>query len=383
MAIFKNLFVIASTGFLALAVATEAKAVTLTYDRSIGRPANLAEGEIPGIPGGTLAVPQGIAVQESTGNIFVANGGNNRLEVFDSEGNYLRGIGGTGSGPGQSDGQSAIAFEPNTGNLYAGDVFNNRINIFDSQGNYVDSIAEGLFGGLIPGRAFFGPSGIVFDDNGFGYVGDFSGDKILQFNAEGEIVDEFGSFGTAPGQFQGPAAIAITSSGNFVVTDQFNNRIQILTPEGEPITVFGELGSEPGQLIQPIDVEVDEQDNIYVTDSINSRVQVYDINGNFLTAFGEPALDENGEVVPPRQLGESPYGIPLDLRPGRFNWTGGSEYKDGKLYVGDFFQGRVQVLNVDNQPSATASVPEPSSTLGFLALGAMGAGAWWKRKRNI
>lgn len=146
-----------------------------------------------------------------------------------SGGNYIKGIGGTGSGSGQFDAPAALAFEPETGNLYVGDVFNNRVNVFDSEGNYLKSIAQGQFGGLIEGRLFFGPSGITFDKDGTGYVGDFSGDRILKFNSNGDIVGSIGSSGTAPGQFQGPAALAISpNSGNFVVTDQFNNRIQVL-----------------------------------------------------------------------------------------------------------------------------------------------------------
>ena len=378
----KNLSVaITSAGVLFMATAVEVKAVSLGYNTSIGRPANLAEGEVPGNPGGTLAVPQGIAVQEGTGNIFVANGGNDRLEVFDPQGNYLRGIGGTGSGPGQSNGQSAIAFEPNTGKLYAGDVFNNRVNVFNSDGSFDKSILEGQFGGLIEGRAFFGPSGIAFGKDGFGYIGDFSGDRILKFNTDGEIVGTIGGVtGTEPGQFQGPSAFSILSDGNFVVADQFNNRIQVITPTGEPVAVYGELGREPGQFVQPIDIEVDEHDNIYVTDSINSRVQVFDKNGSFLTTFGEPALDAEGNVVPPVPLGApSPYGDSLDLQPGRFNWTGGSDLKDGKYYVGDFFQGRVQVLDVVQEGST--AVPEPTSVLGIVVLGA-GAAALKLRQRQ-
>lgn len=359
---------VASAGFLVLTAAVEAKAVSLTYESQIGRPANFAEGETPATPG-TLAIPQGIAVQEETGNVFVANDVTDQIQVFDSEGNYLQGIGGTGSGPGQSDGQSAIAFEPNTGNLYAGDVNNNRINIFDPQGNYVKSIAQGQFSGLIEGRPFFGPSGIVFDNNGNGYVGDYSSDRILKFNpSSGEITGSIGSSGTAPGQFQGPSGIGITSEGNLVVTDQFNNRIQVIDQEGNALLTFGKQGTGEGEFNQPIDAEVDEKGNIYVTDSINSRVQVFDKNGNFLSAFGEPARDAEGNVVPPLALGApSPYGDPLDLEPGRFNWTGGSDYKNGKLYVGDFFQGRVQVLNVSDQE--VAAVPEPSSMLGLAVLG--------------
>ena len=368
----KNLsIVIASAGFMVLAAAAEAKAVSLEYDSSIGRPANLAEGEVPGVPG-TLAVPQGIAVQEETGNVFVANGrGIDRIDVFDSQGNYIKGIGSTGSGPGQFDEPAAIAFDPDTGNLYAADVFNDRVNVFDSEGNYINSFGD--FGELIPGRAFFGPSAITFDKEGYVYVGDFSNDKINKYTKDGELISSIGSTGTEPGQFQGPAGVAISPvSGNFFVTDQFNNRVQVLTKEGEPILTFGSAGSGPGQFLQPIDIEVDEQENIFVADSINSRVQVFDKNGNFLSEYGEAA------AAPPPALGEPPYGDPLDLTPGTFNWTAGTFYGDDKLYVGDFFQGRVQVLDVVR----TEQVPEPSQILGIAVLGAGFAGSRLLRKHR-
>lgn len=276
MGLVRNLSVtIIGTGFMVLAATTEAKALSLTYERSIGRPANFAAGETPFTPG-TLAIPQGIAVQEDTGNVFVANDVTDQIQVFDSQGNYIKAFGGTGSGPGQFDGQSAIAFEPNTGNFYAGDVNNNRINVFDPEGNYVRSIAQGQFSGLIEGRPFFGPSGIVFDNNGNGYVGDYSSDRILKFNpSSGEITGSIGSNGTAPGQFQGPSGIGITSEGNLVVTDQFNNRIQVIDQEGNALLTFGKQGTGDGEFNQPIDAEVDEEGNIYVTDSINSRVNIH------------------------------------------------------------------------------------------------------------
>lgn len=386
MASVKNLAIaLASAGFTVLAAAGQALAasVTLSYDSSIGRPANLAQGEFPGVPG-TLAVIQGIAVQESTGNIYVANGRFiDRIEVFDSQGNYIEGLAGTGTGPGQFDEPAAIAFEPATGKLYAGDVFNNRVQVFNADGSFDKSILEGQFGGLIEGRAFFGPSGITFDKDGFGYIGDFSGDRILKFNSDGNLVSTIGgTTGTDPGQFQGISAFSILSDGNFAVSDQFNNRIQVITPTGEPVKVIGGgPGSGPGQFIQPIDIEVDQFDNLFVTDSINSRVQVFDKDGNFVTAFGEPARNADGGIARPPQLGEpSPYGDPLDLSPGVFNWTAGSDLKDGKLYVGDFFQGRVQVLNVSYDEST--AVPEPSSVLGLAVLGAGAAAFKFSKKRR-
>ena len=105
---------------------------------------------------------------------------------------------------------------------------------------------------------------------------------------------------------------------------------------------------------------MDEHENIYVADSQNSRVQVFDKDGNFLTSYGGPALNADGEVVPPPALTGPPFGDPLDLTPGRFNWTAGAHYDNGKLYVGDFFQGRVQVLDIVQDEET----PAPEETSG-------------------
>ncbi|MBD2606130.1 scytonemin biosynthesis PEP-CTERM protein ScyF [Scytonema hofmannii FACHB-248] len=372
MGLVKNLsFALVGAGFAVVATATQAFSLSLKYEGDIGS---------PGFGPGQLFVPQGITVQEGTGNIYVSNGRGlnpdgsfnpaigNKVEIYNPQGTYIGAVGEGGRGPGQFDEPSALEFDPQTGNLYVGDVFNNRVNVYDPQGNFINSF--GSFGGLIEGRAFFGPSGVTFDKAGNVYIGDFSGDKINKYTKDGQLLGSIGTSGTAPGQFQGPAGLRISPvSGNFYVSDQFNNRVQVLDPNGNSLFTFGTQGTGDGQFLQPIGLEVDENENIYVADSINSRVQVFDKNGKFLTAYGQPALDASGNPVPPPQLGEPPFGNPLDLTPGRFNWTGGTSYRDGKLYVGDFFQGRVQVLKVEGQ---NKKVPEPSTA---LALGLLGIGA--------
>lgn len=367
------------------AIASEAKAVTLEFDSQIGE---------PGFAPGQLFVPQGVSVQDSTGNIYVGNGRGrnpdgstnfevgNEVSIFTPEGEYIGGVGSGGTGPGEFDEPGALEFSPKTGNLYVGDVFNLRVNVYDPEGNYIETLAEGEFGGLIEGRAFFGPSGITFDAENNVYVGDFSNDRILKINEAGEIIDTIGTPGTEPGQFQGPAGIRISPvSGNIYVADQFNNRIQVLDPEGNPLLVFGTEGTEPGQFLQPIGLEVDEQENIYVADSINSRVQVFDKEGNLLTVYGEPARNADGEIIPPPAPDGSsgPFGPELDLRPGAFNWTGGTGIEGDKLYVGDFFQGRIQVLDIDYHDDM-AKVPEPTSALALAGAGLIAAKLLKKRK---
>jgi DNA-binding beta-propeller fold protein YncE len=382
MGLVKNLsLAILGTGFTVLATVAQAKAVTLTYDRSIGS---------PGFGPGELFVPQGIAV-DSQGNTLIANGRGvnpdgtpnynigHKIEIFNPSGEYIGAIGSGGTGTGQFDEPTTVDFNPVTGDLYSGDVYNNRINQFDSQGNFIRSFANGDFTPRVNDRIFFGPSGLTFDETGNVYVGDFNGERILKFTPDGQPIGVIGgTLGTAPGEFQGVAGVRISPvSGNIFVADQYNNRVQVLDPNGSPLLAFGSEGSGPGQLLQPIGIEVDEEENVYVADSINSRVQVFDKNGNFLTSFGEPALDASGNPVPPPALTGPPFGDPLDLAPGRFNWTGGTTLKDGKLYVGDFFQGRVQVLNIEG----ATKVPEPSSALGLALLG-LGAATMTLRKRS-
>ncbi|MGV0103094.1 scytonemin biosynthesis PEP-CTERM protein ScyF [Nostoc sp. DSM 114160] len=344
MGLVKNLSIgILGTGLMVLATAAQAKAVTLTYDRSIGS---------PGFGPGQLFVPQGITVDDS-GNTYIANGRGvnpdgtpnynlgDKIEKFSPSGQYIGAIGSGGTGPGQFDEPTTVDFNPVTGDLYAGDVYNNRINQFDPQGNFIRSFANGEFTPRVNDRIFFGPSGVTFDKTGNVYVGDFNGERILKFTPDGKQIGVIGgTLGTALGETQGVAGIRISPvSGNIFLADQYNNRVQVLDPNGKPLYAFGSAGSGPGQLLQPIGIEVDDQENVYVADSINSRVQVFDKNGKFLTSYGENARDASGNPVPPPALTGPPFGNPLDLTPGRFNWTGGTTLKDGKLYVGDFFQG--------------------------------------------
>lgn len=372
MKLVKNLSIaILGAGFTVLATAAQAFSLELTYDKSYGS---------PGFGLGELFVPQGITV-DSQGNILVSNGRGvnpdgtpnfsigNKVEKFSPSGQYIGAIGSGGTGPGQFDEPSALEISPVTGNLYVGDVYNNRVNQFDSQGNFIKSFGNGSFTPLIEGRTFFGPSGVTFDKTGNVYIGDFNGDRIIKYTNDGQQIGVIGGItGSAPGEFQGVAGIKISPvSGNIFVSDQFNNRVQVLDPDGKPLLAFGTQGTGTGQFFQPIGIEVDDQENIYVADKGNSRVQVFDKNGNFLSSYGQPALDASGNPVPIPGLTDPPFGNPLDLTPGRFNWTGGTALKNGKLYVGDFFQGRVQALNVNR--GGSTSVPESSSLLGLAVLG--------------
>lgn len=371
-----GLVAIASTSAL-LAVTSDANAVSLSFRNAVGS---------PGFGPGELFVPQGVGVGPDN-NVYVSNGRGinpmtgefvaevgNKVEVFSQSGEYLRAVGVGGKGPGQLDEPGAIKFAPTSGNLYVGDVFNGEIDVYDPlSGEFINSF--GSFSGQVADRPFFGPGGFDFAENGDLYVPDFSGDVIKVYNRAGELTKTIGASGSAPAEFLGPAAVGISGkTGQLYVTDQFNNRIQVLDKDGKFLFDFGTEGTEPGQFNEPIGLDIDEFDNVYVADSQNGRVQVFDAQGKYLAQFGESARTEDGEIVPPPALGDAPFGDPLVLEPGVFNWTAGLEYDDGKLYVGDFFQGRVQILDVMNgaEEGEGAKVPEPGAVMGILLTGSLG-----------
>ena len=81
-----------------------------------------------GAGAGQFDIPTRAAVDPS-GNVYVADYGNNRVEIFSNEGTYLGQFGGTGSGPGQMAGPMGIAIDAN-GFIYVADANNNRIEKF-------------------------------------------------------------------------------------------------------------------------------------------------------------------------------------------------------------------------------------------------------------
>lgn len=154
----------ASAGFLGLINVPQAHSLSLSYDRSYGE---------PGFAPGQLFVPQGIGVQDTTGDVYVSNGRGlnpdgsfnadlgNRVDVFDTQGNYLRSVGSGRQGAGEGlDEPADLKFDPVTGDLHVGDVFNSEIDVYDpNTGEYIRSY--GSFGGPVAGRIFFGPGGNV------------------------------------------------------------------------------------------------------------------------------------------------------------------------------------------------------------------------------
>jgi hypothetical protein len=244
--------------------------------------------------------PEGIAVNQSTGNVYIADKGNNRIEELNSKGEYVGTFGEKGSEPGYLSSPVAVAIAPN-GNVWVADYGNSRVDEFTELGGYLGSFGrEGSENGQ-----FKGPTGIAFSGED-AYVVDSGNDRVQELSMSGQYISRFGSKGTSEGQFETPYGIATEPvSGDLYVADAGNNRIEEYNPAGTYLVAYGKKGEKEGEFVGPQAVVVNLTGYVYVTDSGNNRVQEL-----------EPKYSKNEPLPEPPVLGSSAvttidYNVPL------------------------------------------------------------------------
>ncbi len=222
---------------------------------------------------GELNYPRDVAVDDN-GNIYVADSRNNRIQKFDSDGNYLDQWGSFGTGHGQFGQHYSIEYAPD-GYLYVGDNGSSRIQIFDTDGNYIDQFATTGQ----PGDSFIAENGDI-------YVPDLAIHMVRWFDSTFTPVLTWGGYGTGDGQFNVPYDIgASPDGGRLYVLDNGNDRVQVFTNNGVYLSQFVGPGTAPGQCNNCWNLAVDNNGLVYVTDRSDGMIQIYDEYGGFIEEF--------------------------------------------------------------------------------------------------
>jgi DNA-binding beta-propeller fold protein YncE len=135
-----------------------------------------------------------------------------------------------------------------TGNIYVTDSENHRVQKFDCNGNFIRAWGEeGTEQGM-----FNGPFGIAVSSEGYIHVADTLNNRIQTFDSNGTFIREFGVQGKGKGEFESPEGVCVDSHGNIYVADTENHRIQKFDREGNFITLWGEEGDDDGQFKNPL-----------------------------------------------------------------------------------------------------------------------------------
>jgi len=133
---------------------------------------------------------------------------------------------------------------------------------------------------------FRGMHGVEIDVEGNVYVVDTGNNRIQKFSNDGVFLFKWGSSGPGPGQFNHPHGVGIGPMGNLYVSETGNNRVQKFTSEGVFLTMWGSFGDGDGQFRHNHGLAVDDEGNVYVADRNQNRVQKFTRDGVFIMAWG-------------------------------------------------------------------------------------------------
>jgi DNA-binding beta-propeller fold protein YncE len=172
--------------------------------------------------------PVGLAVDTENRLLYVVDVDLDQVLVYDADTyKLLRKIGTTGhnhelTSRGNFSKPLFVAVDQE-GDVYVTDMMNNRVEIFDSKGKFVREFGKACDA---PG-CFQRPRGIAIDGDGHVWVTDGVSDLVQVFSPDGHLLTYFGSYGKLPGQFSSLAGIAIDKRNRVFVGEQQPGRIQM------------------------------------------------------------------------------------------------------------------------------------------------------------
>ena len=172
--------------------------------------------------------PGGMVVDNENRFLYVADGATDVVLVFDADKlTFIRKIGTPGknhtlSDPGNFSYPTNVALDADN-NLYVTDSFNNRVEIFDADGNFIRQFGKA---GDRPGT-LFRPKGIAIDVDGHVWVADAVQDRVQCFTQEGDLLMWLGNHGRLPGEFQSLAGLYIDKNNRIFTSEQYPGRVQM------------------------------------------------------------------------------------------------------------------------------------------------------------
>jgi DNA-binding beta-propeller fold protein YncE len=175
-----------------------------------------------------LERPIGAAVDDENRLLYVVDAKASRVAVFDADsGTFVRFVGKPSDPLDPQDGTFStplgVAVDDD-GNLYVADTLNERVQVFDADGEFVSAFGKQ---GDSPG-SFMRAKGIAVDADHHIYVTDAEFNNVQVFDKEGHFLAAFGEKGDDPGQFTLITGIFVDKKNRILVADQWHGRVQVL-----------------------------------------------------------------------------------------------------------------------------------------------------------
>ena len=225
---------------------------------------------------GQFDKPFDIAVSEKTGTIAVADSDNKRIQLFSSDGNYLREIKLKNLCP-------TVEFTK-SGDIITVDTDDeDKISLFTESGQFINHInVEHL---EMPFHLSVGFDGRII-------ACDWSNNEIRVISPDGmQLLQSFPASDCDESLF-----CAVYHQDRFFVSDAKANCIKVFSKEGKFIYNIGSVGSGDGQLNHPVGLAIDKFNNLIVCDAGNRRLQIFGLDGTFATKTEVPSSEDQASL---------------------------------------------------------------------------------------
>jgi sugar lactone lactonase YvrE len=333
-----------------------------------------------------LSTPAGV-VADASGNLFIADEGNNRVRKVDTNG-VITTVAGSGTdvsvgaavrpalralprlgsasvtyGGDGGAATNALLYRPSdvvldtAGNLYIADSGNNRVRKVDTNGIITTVAGNGTAafagdGGAATNASLYRPVALTLDANGNLFIADSENNVVREVGRDGFIstvagTNNYGFSGDGGAAtnalMSAPSGVAVDASGNLYIGDAGNQRVRKVDARGI-ITTFAGTGAwgfsgdggaaTNAELWNPNGLGLDAAGNLLVADSSNSRIRRVGTNGIITTVAGTnsaPSLGDGAAAVW-AQL-DNPLGVRVDTR--------------GRLLIADSYEDRARMVNTN------------------------------------
>lgn len=396
---------------------------------------------------GQLSAPAGIAVGRE-GDFYVADEGNDRVDVFAPGGEFLFAFGAgvrpggggvcdegsgcqrgeRGAGAGALDRPSGIAVS-NSGDVYVAEAGNDRVSVFSASGAFVFAFGyrvdpaggdacttdsgcrEGsnqrvpedseIFSQQGPEGALGEPSAVAIDASGHVYVAEAANSRVSVFGplgnflytfgweVEGSLAGSFGGVCTVEcekggwqfefaGGFENPLGIALLPEDLIAISDAAFHRLDVFTREGEFVEAIGHevnpaggdlcdegtgcqagSGEGAGALEAPAGIAAGPAGGITVGDTDLQRVSQFDPSGEFARAFGAGVLDGAEAFQVCTALSGCGAGVQGSVAGATSHPVGITEACGGSIFVTESTSGLARVERFAEPASTPFCPPRP------------------------
>ena len=217
---------------------------------------------------GQFINPHGVAITKD-GCILVTD--NHRLQKLTTQGVCIKSIGAlSGRSQLRFSYPAGIAVHPTTGQIFVADSSNKRIQVFTDDLTFVRTIHNHH-------EPLNDPCDVALDNEGYLYVAEAGGDCITKFTTTGQYVARFGSRGSAPGQLRRPSALAIDNNLVYVGHSSYNHYVSVFDTTGKFLYCFSEMEGERYSYA-PKGIALDVSTHkLYCSDTSNEKVVLYQL----------------------------------------------------------------------------------------------------------